>query len=223
MNGREERTQPRRLISCGGGSRKGVLTLGLTSSGHRTRFTWALMQSKMIVNVWGMLGTNSIKTTRWLGNTILHALLHSILHHSLSTIHHLTSLTAQLPPYLFTDIELLDFSSPNALPHCGASGLSLCMAFDCQEVCTGKFRHMGWGGGGGLGCLIQITKNIVTFTSHGPYILHDRKIDFWACKELIQNVSQLQVCQRQSLATLVSATMVPWPLAQWAPVVLIFL
>ena len=33
------------------GAGKGVLALGLTSSGHQTRFTRALMQSKMIVNV----------------------------------------------------------------------------------------------------------------------------------------------------------------------------
>ena len=36
-----------------------------------------------------------------------------------------------------------------------------------QEVCTGKFQHMGWGGGGGgLGCHIQIKKNILSFSSH---------------------------------------------------------
>ena len=89
-----------------------------------------------------------------------------------------------------------------AMPNSSEGILLMTNGIQTQEVCTGKFRHMGWG----LGCLIQITKNIATFTSHGPYILHIRKIDFWACKESIQNVSQLQLCQRQS-----SATMVPWP------------
>ena len=53
-------------------------------------------------------------------------------------------------------------------------------------------------GGGWLGCLIQIKKNILSFSSHVYCTIENV---FWACKELIRNVSQLQLCQRQSSGT----------------------